>query len=290
MGKVMPGMQSPGAENHPYDGQPPESEGGREGIFDRDRFLLKQKVLTINQKYHVSDEEGNQLLFVQRPSYVFRNMLAMVAAIASFFVVMALLFVVDAAFNSGPRGAGPRGQTANALFAVSLLITFALAVGAAMFVGIGLSPKRHVTFFRDDSKTDAQLYVLQDKKFAITNFTYSVMDSEGNLIATLRKNYLHDILRKKWECLNANGQVLCVIREDSAIKAFFRRFLGGIIAALLKTDFIITDPTGAPLGKFMRKYTLMDRYVLDMTPDAARLIDRRVAVAIGVMLDTGEKR
>ena len=54
---------------------------------------------------------------------------------------------------------------------------------------------------------------------------------------------------------------------------------------------IITDESQQnQIGKFDRKFTILDRYVLDMTAYPARTIDRRVAVAIGVMLDTGERR
>jgi len=43
-------------------------------------------------------------------------------------------------------------------------------------------------------------------------------------------------------------------------------------------------------GEFNRKFTLLDRYVLDLSADPARTFDRRVALALGVMLDTGERR
>jgi hypothetical protein len=44
------------------------------------------------------------------------------------------------------------------------------------------------------------------------------------------------------------------------------------------------------VGEFNRKFTILDRYVLDLSRDSARALDRRVAVAMGVMLDTGERR
>ena len=34
----------------------------------------------------------------------------------------------------------------------------------------------------------------------------------------------------------------------------------------------------------------LDRYVLDMSGDLSRTLDRRIALALGVMLDTGERR
>jgi hypothetical protein len=62
---------------------------------------------------------------------------------------------------------------------------------------------------------------------------------------------------------------------------------------LLRTNFVIVDgsnPGGLVLGEFNRKFTLFDRYVLDLSLDPTRSLDRRVAVALGVMLDTGERR
>ena len=44
------------------------------------------------------------------------------------------------------------------------------------------------------------------------------------------------------------------------------------------------------IGEFNRKLTLLDRYVLDLTADRERVFDRRIALALGVMLDTGERR
>jgi hypothetical protein len=60
---------------------------------------------------------------------------------------------------------------------------------------------------------------------------------------------------------------------------------------LLRTNFIILRPDSEDvIGEFKRKFTILDRYVLDMTGDPQRLMDRRVALALGVMLDTAERR
>jgi Flp pilus assembly protein protease CpaA len=41
---------------------------------------------------------------------------------------------------------------------------------------------------------------------------------------------------------------------------------------------------------FKRKIELFDNYVLDLSPDPSYSIPRQVAIAIAVLLDTGEKR
>jgi hypothetical protein len=49
-------------------------------------------------------------------------------------------------------------------------------------------------------------------------------------------------------------------------------------------------PDGSILGEFNRKFTILDRYVVDLTDDPDRYLDRRIALALGIMLDTGEGR
>ena len=44
------------------------------------------------------------------------------------------------------------------------------------------------------------------------------------------------------------------------------------------------------LGCFDRKFSAYQNYVLDMTSDSERVIDRRIAAALGVLLDTAETR
>jgi hypothetical protein len=39
-----------------------------------------------------------------------------------------------------------------------------------------------------------------------------------------------------------------------------------------------------------RKLAIRDHYVLDLGEDPQRQLDRRIAIAAGVLLDTGEKR
>jgi hypothetical protein len=78
--------------------------------------------------------------------------------------------------------------------------------------------------------------------------------------------------------------------EDSMILSLLRRVLGSLFG-LLRTNFLLVRGTDEEVfGEFNRKYTVLDRYLLDLTADPARVFDRRVAVSLGVMLDSGERR
>ena len=86
------------------------------------------------------------------------------------------------------------------------------------------------------------------------------------------------------------GRLLYTAKEDSVILSLLRRFLGSFFG-LLRTNFLILRGDSEDvLGEFKRKFTILDRYVLDMSADPQRTVDRRIALALGLMLDTGERR
>ena len=245
--------------------------GAIDPAFARDRFLLRQRVWTIHERYDIADEQGQPVLFVERPGHHLKNLLAALAAVTAGVVVGGLVIWVGSLFDS-----------------VALLI---VGIGAGIMaiaaVGIALSQKRHVLFYRDEGRQELLLEVLQDQKFVGLTVTYTIRDPREGVLAHLRKNLLTDVFRKKWECRSPDGRLLCVAKEDSIVRAILRR----VVTNLVVLNFVFCRAeTDEVIGGFNRKFTILDRYVLDLSADATRWLDRRVAVALGVMLDTGERR
>ena len=248
-------------------------------VFDRDLFLLRQQMLKISEKYDVADEKGNNIIYIERPAHLLRNLGAVLAGTAAAIALM-LVFIAVADQT-------PKGSTAGAIL---ILIGFLLAFIALFAVGVPLSAKRHVTFYRDGSKRDRLIEVLQDKKWQPITATYTVRDFRGKPLAKFAKNILYNLIRKRWYIYGPDGRVQFLAKEDSVILSLLRRVLGPMMG-LLRTNFIILRPDSEDvIGEFKRKFTILDRYVLDMSGDPQRIMDRRVALALGVMLDTGERR
>jgi uncharacterized protein YxjI len=248
----------------------------------REKFLLKQKALAIQEKYDVADENGNSLLFIQRPRYIFRGFVALFAAIAGagalFLGASWLVQLLVPDIEIAPWGP----YILTGIWVPPFLAFFVIA--------IAMSPKRHVSFFRDASMRERVLEIKQDSKWQPIVATFTVCDEKGKVIAHLRKNYLFNLFRKRWVCVSPSGATLLMAKEDSIILSLLRRLLGTFFG-LLRAQFILTrGETDVIIGEFNRKFTLLDRYVLDMTRDARRVIDRRLALAMGVMLDSGERR
>jgi uncharacterized protein YxjI len=260
--------------------------GGLHPAFDRDRFLFRQKLMTLSEKYEVWDDEGRPILFIERPAHVGRQLLALMGTIGVFLVTFALAMAVILGL-SGPNQVS--GAVA-ALFAILLVLCFVLPV----VTFVVLSPKRHISFYADETKGELLLRVLQDRKFQPVVATYTVLDPEGQCLGRMKKNYLHNFIRKRWDVRDAqDSRLLLIAREDSLLLSLLRRVLGAFMG-FLRTNFILVVPQGGDVeamrGEFNRNFTIFDRYVLDLSRDRPRIIDRRLAVALGVLLDTGEHR
>jgi hypothetical protein len=242
--------------------------------FDRDVFLLRERVLSITSKYEVLSDGGTPLLYVERPTYPVRTGLAyLVGALAATVVLGWTAFVA-------------RNEAVNALAA---LLAYGLAFATFVIVSMSVRPRRHVTVYRDDSRRETVLRVLQDQRIAALVRTYTVMLPDGSMLARLRKNYAHNVLRKRWSVEGPDGRIIALAVEESIVLSLLRRVLGTFFG-LLRTNFLFLRPAGEVLGEFNRKFTLLDRYVLDLTADTERTFDRRLALATGIMLDTGERR
>jgi uncharacterized protein YxjI len=248
-------------------------------VFDRDTFLLRQQLLKISEKYDVADEQGNNIIYIERPAHLLQNLGAILAALVAWGVVFAAFMAVSEQT--------PPNSAARAILAILGVV---LSFVAAFAVGVPLSAKRHVTFYRDGSKRDRLLEVLQDKKWQPITMTFTVRDFRGKPLARFAKNILYNLFRKRWYVYGPDKRLQFVAKEDSVILSLLRRFLGPMFG-LLRTNFIILRPDSEDvIGEFKRKFTILDRYVLDMSGDPQRLMDRRVALALGVMLDTAERR
>ena len=242
--------------------------------FDRDVFLLRERVLTIASKYEVWAEDATPILYVERPTYPVRTVLAyLVGALAGSLVLG------WTAFAAGNQ----------AVNAVAALLGYGLAFATFIVVSMSARPRRHVTVYRDDSRRAPLLRILQDQRIAVLVRTYTVTLSDGAVLARLRKPYAYNVIRKRWLVENPEGLVLALAVEESVILSLLRRVLGPFFG-LLRTNFLFQRPDGEVLGEFNRKLTLLDRYVLDLTADSERWLDRRIALATGIMLDTGERR
>jgi uncharacterized protein YxjI len=243
--------------------------------FDRDVFLLNQRAFTISSQYEVWSDDGKALLYVERPTYVIRSLIAYLLG------VLAAGFVLS--------WAGRVVEVSEALGGLFSLALIGLSVATFAVVSMSARPLRHVAIYRDESRREPLLRIVQEQRVAILQRTYRATTPGGEMLARLRKVYVHNLVRKRWYVEDPTGRTIALAIEDSIVLSLLRRVLGTFFG-LLRTNFVIQTPDGEVLGEFNRKLTLFDRYVLDLGADVERRFDRRLALALGIMLDTGERR
>jgi len=188
--------------------------------FGLDRYLLNQKVISLGGKYHVYDEAGEPILYVDRP--VFRL-------------------------------------------------------------------QAHVGIYADESNGRKLLTVFQDSAFQLINLSFTLLDDNDRPIAFMKREGWASMLRHTWTVYDGAGRLLVRAVEDSWWKALLRRvpYLEDV-ARWIHTNYALIFPDGRPAGAFVRRFTIADKYALDLTPDAERALDRRIAIALAVLLDNAK--
>lgn len=174
--------------------------------------------------------------------------------------------------------------------------------GAALFYverPVQLLPRRaNISVYADDSKAELLLVLHQDHYFELRRREYTVIDQvSGETVGHLSRDNIRAWLRRSWDIRDAAGNVIAICREDTKIMSAVRRIIDWIpyvslLGMAIKTDFHIlaADAGETRIGTFVRKLGLSDKYVLDLKQDPARTLDRRLAVALGILLDTAEAR
>lgn len=202
--------------------------------LDRDKFLVKQKHMSwMKSKYHVFDEAGNPLFYVERPA--------------------------GRVFTPG-----------------------------------------NITIYDDEQTKTAVLTLHQVSGFGALKRRFHLVDEgDGATVAHFTRDNIKSWFRRHWQISHDDGTVIGHAREDSPAIAAIRRIFewvpyAGIVAGFIRTNFVVSrmDAGGNEVaaGTFNRKFSIGDKYALDMSADAGRQLDRRIALALGILLDTGEAR
>ncbi|HBC43239.1 MAG TPA: hypothetical protein DCZ88_15480 [Pseudanabaena sp.] len=259
-----------------------------DSVFNRDKFLLsRKKVLTISE-YDVFDEHGNPILYIERPAHFLRNLGSALTGVIAGITVAILLFMLVGVASESLKGF---------LFLFALLSWFVVTFTVSNL----LHKKRHVTIYRDKSKQEPLLKVLQDKNVEFMTATFTLRDTNG-VLAKFRKNNIN------WYCYSPDGFLLCVakgIREDSITPDLLRRVLFSPEERFRKyyLNFIIFQGNSdRVIGEFNhydsglldpdliadldRRIAIayLSSMMLDMSADQQHSLDRRIAIALGVML------
>ena len=166
--------------------------------------------------------------------------------------------------------------------------------GAAFHI---YDPAGNVAFYSKQKafklKEDIRIYTNEDMSMelltirteSILDFgaTYHVNDPQqgGVHIGSLRRKGLKSIIRDEWVFLNAAGQEIGLIQEDSAALALLRRFyLGWLLPQQYNGSL-----GNVPVCNFKRNFNpFVSKVTLDYSMDQQGLLDRRLGIAAAILL------
>lgn len=154
-----------------------------------------------------------------------------------------------------------------------------------------LALKEDIRFFADENET-RELFRIKARSVMELGARYDVTAPDGERIGVLGKVFGASLLRSTWSIMDADERELAVAKERSQLWAIVRR----VIDAVPYGDFVpivfhfTIDRGDTHLGDFTRKLGVRDTYDLDLTGDADRTIDRRLALALAIALDALQSR
>jgi uncharacterized protein YxjI len=142
--------------------------------------------------------------------------------------------------------------------------------------------KEDIRVFTDESK---EVEVMRIQQANILDFagSFQVIDSETNeIIGILKRKGFKSMLKDEWKILDPNQNEIGLVKEQGGIVWLLRRF---------KFNFIpykyYVEINGQRCGIVTEKFQVIgDTYFVDILD--SNLLDSRLAVAIGLMMDIGE--
>ncbi|MGH2809207.1 MAG: hypothetical protein ACRDKT_18225 [Actinomycetota bacterium] len=151
--------------------------------------------------------------------------------------------------------------------------------------------KEEIRFFTDQSQAHP-LFTLKARRVIEFGGHYDVIAPDGAVVGTVRKMAKKSLLRSTYELLGPDGQVSAWVQEESQGIAIFRRLKDLIpYGEYIPIPYHFTFHIGETVvGRYSRIIGLRDKYLLDLTPDAEKKVDRRVAIALAIALDALQAR
>jgi hypothetical protein len=155
-----------------------------------------------------------------------------------------------------------------------------------------LAIREDIRFYADEQETHELFRIKARSVFDIGGARYDVSVGDER-IGVLDHMFKQSLIRSTWTVRDGNEAELMIARERSLVAAIARRAIdfvpdiGGLIPIPYNFEFLID---GSVAGAMNRKFQLRDRYILDLSGDTEKRVDRRLAVALAIGLDALQNR
>jgi hypothetical protein len=272
----------------------PHPDPDRDPAFRLARYSIPAQSMKLIGAYEVHDEHGSPVLFVDRPASLHPGCGSMLVQTLIFFMLMGVCVAVAALFLTS-RNTLVMGITI-------LVLGLFLSVWLSGVIVRAILPSKRIRVYADPDRRhlffDAVVHNPRE---------LHCMDAKGRLIAKFHNDKKFWSM-KSWSCRDDDGELLFRASEDSATLGTSRRALGfainifgniyvqiaqyvfGTNLSLLPTNFRLVAPDGkTTLATISRGLVAMKPYMLDLSEDEDRVLDRCLALAVALALEIGER-
>lgn len=159
--------------------------------------------------------------------------------------------------------------------------------------------KEDIRFNRDDSG-DTELMRIEARQRFDPAARYDVVASDGANIGQIQKDFGASLVRSTYRVFDPGGDEIAVATESNRVVAALRRMklaldvipIVGFVADLLPIPYhFVFERDGRRLGSHRRRlWMIRDEYLVDMSNDADRTVDRRLVLALAVGMDALQSR
>ena len=155
-----------------------------------------------------------------------------------------------------------------------------------------LAIKEDIRFYADEGETEELFRIKARSLLDFGGSRYDVFEGEQR-IGLLSNKFRESLIRSTWHVGGADEQEIALARERSVPGAIARRlidfvpYVGGYIPIPYNFEILAGEEV---IGSMDRKFKVRDEYVLDLSGDRDKKLDRRLAIALAVGLDTLQNR
>ena len=156
-----------------------------------------------------------------------------------------------------------------------------------------LAIKEDIRFYADENETQELFRVKARSMLDMGGSRYDIFVEEER-IGMIWHKFRESLLRSTWHIGGPDEQEVALARESSTAVGIARRaidfvpYVGEFVPIPYNFEIVID---GDVVGNMSRRFLkVRDQYVLDLSGDRERRIDRRIAVALAVGLDALQNR
>jgi len=155
-----------------------------------------------------------------------------------------------------------------------------------------LAIKEDIRFYADEEESQELFRLKARSMLDFGGSRYDVLEGDQR-IGVLSHKFKESLLRSTWHVGGPDEEDVALARERSVPAAIGRRvvdfvpYIGGFVPIPYNFEILVG---GEVVGDLQRKFKVRDQYVLDLSGDRDRRIDRRLGIALAIGLDTLQNR